>query len=145
MILTWDDVYKDTNALYKKIIAKFTPDIILGISTGGLIPSVILNKLFYSKLIAHGVSSYKNTTQFNYQTYQDGASICNIYRDKNILVVDDLSDTGNTFANITADLFMKKNNIKFASLYYKPHTKFVPEFFTTEVPNNVWITFPWEV
>ena len=145
MKLTWDNIYTDTNTLYKKIIAKFTPDIILGISSGGLMTSVILNKLFYSKLIAHGVSSYEKNVQLSQHIYQDGASICNLYRDKNILVVDDLSDTGNTFANITTDLFMKKNNIKFASLYYKPHTKFVPEFFTMEVPNNVWITFPWEV
>ena len=118
MKLTWDNIYTDTNTLYKKIIAKFTPDIILGISTGGLMPSVILNKLFYSKLIAHGVSSYEKNVQLSQHIYQDGASICNLYRDKNILVVDDLSDTGNTFANITTDLFMKKNNIKFASLYY---------------------------
>lgn len=146
MKLTWDNIYTDTNTLYKKIIVKFAPDIILGISTGGLIPSVILNKLFQSKLITHGVQSYNSNLKASTSyIYQNGISICNDYRDKNILVVDDLSDTGDTFSNISYELLTGKNNIKYASLYYKPHTKFIPEFSVLEIPNNIWITFPWEI
>ncbi len=67
----------------------------------------------------------------------------------NILVIDDVSDTGKTFQEIQ-DTFIKYGDdsplitYKFAAMHYKPRTTFKPEIFMQEVPDDTWIVYPWE-
>jgi hypoxanthine phosphoribosyltransferase len=67
----------------------------------------------------------------------------------NLLVVDDVVDTGRTFNdlkemldNIIEDL--PTFQYKLASIHYKPRTIIKPEIFMQEVPNDTWIVYPWE-
>jgi len=52
-----------------------------------------------------------------------------------ILVVDDLVDTGKTIKGLLQDT---------AVIFYKPRSIVKPTFYVTEVPNDEWIVFPWE-
>lgn len=143
MTLTWNEIHADTFNLYNKIVTSFAPDIILGISTGGLVPSTILSKLFKCKLIVHGIHSYTGTRKGIQHVHQDGVKLCNAHDNRNILVVDDLCDTGDTLKSVKDDL-NTGNNIKFGVLYTKPHSIFTPDFYTRQYSNNNWLTFPWE-
>ena len=55
LIYTWEEQIKDTELICEKIAAdNFTPDVIVGISRGGLIPGVMIShKLNMSHNIYH--------------------------------------------------------------------------------------------
>jgi hypoxanthine phosphoribosyltransferase len=67
----------------------------------------------------------------------------------NLLVVDDVIDTGKTFNdlkemldNITEE--MPTFQYKLAAIHYKPHTIIKPDIYMQEVTNDTWIVYPWE-
>lgn len=65
-----------------------------------------------------------------------------------ILLVDDIADTGVTLAKYAHqvqlyDAEKRKHKITTATLFYKPHSEFKPDYYVDETNN--WIVFPWEV
>jgi uncharacterized protein len=63
---------------------------------------------------------------------------------KNILVIDDVADTGGSISQIKQYLLPKKpRSIRFATLYLKPGSKTVPDYFVSKT--SAWIIFPWEL
>jgi len=64
------------------------------------------------------------------------------YPGKQLLVVDDIVDTGKTFERLVE--FTTVQNIPFKSLtlYYKPESSFIPDIYVKETTS--WIVFPWE-
>jgi hypoxanthine phosphoribosyltransferase len=64
--------------------------------------------------------------------------------DKKILIVDDISDSGQTLKTAKHHLIEKgATETKTATLYTKPVTKTRPDF--TEKITHHWIVFPWEI
>ncbi|MEM1601131.1 MAG: phosphoribosyltransferase family protein, partial [Sulfolobales archaeon] len=59
------------------------------------------------------------------------------------LIVDDVADSGKTL-QITIELLQLygPKEIKTASIYVKPTTIVIPDFYVAET--NAWIIFPWE-
>jgi xanthine phosphoribosyltransferase len=60
---------------------------------------------------------------------------------RGVLVVDDLTDTGKT-AKIVRDMLP---NAHFATVYAKPAGRPVVDTFVTEVSQDTWIYFPWDM
>jgi xanthine phosphoribosyltransferase len=58
-----------------------------------------------------------------------------------VLVVDDLVDTGKT-AKVVRDMLPKAH---FATVYAKPAGKPLVDTFVTEVAQDSWIYFPWDM
>ena len=58
-----------------------------------------------------------------------------------MLVVDDLTDTGKT-ASIVRNMLP---NAHFATIYAKPAGRPVVDTFVTEVSQDTWIYFPWDM
>ena len=65
------------------------------------------------------------------------------FKNKKLLIVDDVVDTGKTVELLTTICKYITNDIKVASLYKKTGTIFNPDYFVKEVSSNVWIEFPW--
>lgn len=65
----------------------------------------------------------------------------NIGRDKTVLLVDDVVDTGTTLSEILK--IEPHSKIITAALYYKPHSAIKPDYFVAETTD--WIVFPWEL
>ena len=61
-----------------------------------------------------------------------------------MLIVDDVSDTGRSLA-VAKDHVQKAGaeEIKVATLHYKPHSSFKPDYFVDET--SAWVVYPWEV
>jgi xanthine phosphoribosyltransferase len=57
------------------------------------------------------------------------------------LIVDDLVDTGRT-ARIVRDMLPKAH---FATVYAKPAVRPLVDTFITEVSQDTWILFPWDI
>jgi hypoxanthine phosphoribosyltransferase len=65
---------------------------------------------------------------------------------KNVLIVDDVVDTGDTFT-VTMDYVKGKNpsEIKSAVLHYKIRSTFVPDYWAEMQDEWKWIMYPWAV
>jgi xanthine phosphoribosyltransferase len=59
----------------------------------------------------------------------------------NVLIVDDLVDTGRT-ARIVRELLPRAH---FATVYAKPLGRALVDTFVTEVSQDTWIYFPWDM
>ena len=73
--------------------------------------------------------------------------------DQDILIVDDICDSGATFTKIRDDILYHTKvddgtNVRFASLYSNADQEFTPDYYVRELNQNqqqVWIEFPWKV
>lgn len=147
-VITADQIGSLCEQLYAQISAdNFKPDLIIGLSRGGLVPLGYLSgeTMFDMRnVITIGLKSYEKSKQ------SDISIIFPLQQEviksaKSILVVDDLVDTGKTILFITK-LLKEHNphaNIKVATLLYKPTSALCsPDYYVQET--DQWIVFPWE-
>jgi len=144
----WNDVEVMCKAVHEEAVKDtFNPDLIIGLSRGGLIPLGLLagEKMFDQRnTLSIAVSSYDRTKQGNI-TLLLPVHTENLRDYKSVLVVDDLIDSGKTMAFVVA--LLKKDlpeaTIKTAVLFYKPaNTTMTPDYYASETAD--WIVFPWE-
>jgi hypoxanthine phosphoribosyltransferase len=121
-----------------------TPNIIVSIGKGGSIPGVILAEAFECNNLNLGLKSYKGQSKGMVHEYQS-INHYEALRDANVLIIDDLADSGETF-QYAVDRFIGNGceRIETASVFYKNCSKFKPNYFTEEIDSNIWIVHPWE-
>lgn len=65
---------------------------------------------------------------------------------KDILLVDDVADSGTTLKRAIFYLNgFKPNRITTVTMFFKPRSTYRPNFFAKQVPNTKWIIFPYEI
>lgn len=139
---SWDHFHTLVGKIKKQIKTK--PNIIVSIGKGGSIPGVILAEMLECNNLNLGLKSYKGQTRGSIHEYQPITCFDNL-RDLNILIVDDIADSGETF-----EYAVKKfkgngcEKVETASVFYKPCSKFKPDSYAEEVEETTWIVQPWE-
>lgn len=141
--LKWCDVENDIRDLGDKIRAsgeKF--DAILGISRGGLVPAMLLSdSLDQHNLATIQMRLYKNGKKQESLEILDWPA--KSMEGKNVLIVDDISDTGETLTQLKAWLATQKvSGFKIACLHAKEKTTVKPDFYSRDI-NGGWICYPW--
>lgn len=129
-----------------------TPDHIIALARGGLIPGTIMaNMLDIRHVYSVGLSSYHvepdgTQTQHQFDVYQQLSNECTrVKRGEHVLIVDDISDKGTTFEHVIQLMnHMHQVKITTAAIMMKPATKHVPTHCHETVNNNKWVVFPWE-
>jgi hypoxanthine phosphoribosyltransferase len=139
---SWDHYHSLVIELAKKISP--IPNIIVSIGKGGLIPGVILAEMFECNNLNLGLKSYKGQQRESIHEYQ-GLNGYEGLKDANILIVDDLTDSGETF-KYAVNKFIGNGceRITTASVFYKPCSIFKPDYYALESDKNLWIVHPWE-
>ncbi len=144
----WQEVEKLCDTVYEIIKQDdFEPDLIIGLSRGGLIPLGYLanEKMFDIRdTLSIAVRSYDKTKQGSI-TLRLPVHTEDLQRYKSILIVDDLIDSGKTIAFVMNLLKQDLPDaiIKSAVLFYKPASASVkPDYYAQETTD--WIVFPWE-
>jgi len=139
---SWDHFHQLVGEIKKKI--EVTPNIIVSIGKGGSIPGVILAEMFECNNLNLGLKSYKGQNRGDIHEYQ-GIKCFDGLRDANILIVDDIADSGETF-KYAVNRFIGNGceRIQTASVFYKPCSKFKPNYYAEEVDETTWIVQPWE-
>lgn len=159
--LSWQEIYDLTNVMISSMKAQqWTPSVVVGITRGGLIPATLLSQALNIPMCTLKVSlrdaldsspfSFKESTWFAEE----------IFNDHNILIVDDINDSGATFKWIkddwtTAILGLLNNNptknmwdnIKFGALVHNAPSNVPSDFFGMEIDKSInpqWISYPWE-
>ena len=142
---TWNQIYKmllkQSEKIYK---SRYHPDIIVGIARGGIIPTSVLTDLLkiYQVAIIR-VEFYRGIDKPSMQPVITRPLNVTV-ENKKILIVDDISDTGQSLKIVKHHLIEKgAMEIKIATLYTKPTTQTLPDYF--EKMTDHWVVFPWEL
>ena len=112
---------------------------IVGISRGGLIPAVILSHELKLPLTCIDYSSPDGAGDDKRVEF----SLPPINQ-RDILIVDDIADTGRTLFETTMHYLKRGHFISTAALYWKEsdiHTEFYAQKLPADAP---WVIFPWE-
>jgi len=113
---------------------------IVGLSRGGLVPSdIISNMLNIRKVYSIGLRTYADQEKANNAELYQVPDISSMQK---ILLIDDISDSGDSFISIKEMLVNKE--VVTASLFLKKRTKFVPDVYTKKAKDESWVVFPWE-
>ena len=135
--VSWDQLHRDAKALAWRL-AEIQPwQRIVAITRGGLVPAAIVSRELEVRLVdTICVSSY------DHQAQGDLTILKTIEGDgENTLIVDDLVDTGKT-AKVVRDMLPKAH---LATVYAKPAGRPLVDTFVTEVSQDTWIHFPWDL
>lgn len=124
----------------------YHPDIIIAIARGGYTPARILSDyLGVMDMTSFKVKHYISTQKEPIARIEHPLS-ADVSGQK-ILLVDDVSDTGDTF-EVAIDHInkcTKPAEIRTAVLHHKIVSKYKPDYYTREVKEWHWITYPWAI
>ncbi|KON30165.1 hypothetical protein AC480_01730 [miscellaneous Crenarchaeota group archaeon SMTZ1-55] len=139
----WEQVYGLLLELADKIKEMgFKPDVIVGVSRGGWLPARVLSDLLDNPTLANirvgfYVDVYKTVSE-PVITQPVSVSV----KDKQVLVVDDITDTGKSLQLVWENLMTEAKDVKSVTLYHKAWSCFTPDLYARET--DAWIIFPWE-
>ena len=141
---TWDQIYEMLLEIAVRIKkSQFHPDLIVGVSRGGWAPGRILSDLLANSHTANVKIEFYTGIGKTARKPVVTQPISEDISKKHILVVDDVADTGESLL-VALDHVRERGagEVKTATIYHKPHSKFRPDYFAESTPN--WIIFPWE-
>ena len=152
----YEDIHKLVCKLSQKIKEKYSPDVIIAISGGGLIPSRILRTFINIPILCVGVKLYNENNSMN-NTPIKTQWINNLNKDeislienKNILIVDEVDDSRTTLDYVIKELNkLNPKQIGIAVIHNKLKKKSgeIPNnclYFSGEDINDNWVNYPWE-
>ncbi|RRJ82418.1 xanthine phosphoribosyltransferase [Aestuariirhabdus litorea] len=135
--VSWEELHRDGRALAWKLLDMGPWKGLIAITRGGMVPAAIVARELNIRLIdTICISSYEGERRGELHLLKgvegDG---------EGWLLIDDLVDTGST-ARMVRELLPKAH---FATLYAKPAGKPLVDSFITEVSQDTWIRFPWDM
>lgn len=135
--VSWEQLHRDARALAWRLTDLGPWGGIVAITRGGLVPAAIVARELEVRLVdTVCISSYDHQSQGDMNVLKavdgDGADM---------LIVDDLVDTGRT-AKVVRAMLPKAH---FATVYAKPAGRPMVDTFVTEVSQDTWIHFPWDL
>ena len=142
--VSWDQVHRDSRALAWRLAEAGPFDALVCITRGGLVPAAIVARELGIRMIETVcIASYHDyTTQGGLQVLKGiSPDVVKVGDGKGVLVVDDLVDTGAT-ARVVREMLPQAH---FATVYAKPQGRPLVDTFITEVSQDTWIYFPWDL
>ncbi|MDJ0270205.1 MAG: phosphoribosyltransferase [Aigarchaeota archaeon] len=143
LALSWRDVESLVDKLYDAITRSYEPNVIVGVLRGGIVVANLLSDLFgMQEVYAIGCRSYRDMQRSEVRIYHD--LVRGELRGKNVLLVDDVSDSGNTLTTAIEHVITPRSpsTVKTATLHIKPWTSYIPNFYVETT--DAWIIYPWE-
>ncbi|MEO1102139.1 MAG: xanthine phosphoribosyltransferase [Pseudomonadota bacterium] len=142
--VSWDQFHRDCRALAWRLNGAGPFDAIVCITRGGLVPSAIVARELGVRVIdTICIISYGEFKQLDTLTVLKDVDnkIAAEAPGKKVLVVDDLVDTGNT-AKLARE---RLPSAHVATVYAKPKGRPQVDTYVTEVSQDTWIYFPWDL
>lgn len=144
--VSWDQFHRDARALAWRLSGAGPFTAIVCITRGGLVPAAIVSRELEIRLIEticvasyHDYRNQGDTAVL--KGVDDAVSRSGGEAGGGVLIVDDLVDTGRT-ASIVRKMLP---NAHFATVYAKPQGRPLVDTFVTEVSQDTWIYFPWDM
>ncbi|MEM8776626.1 MAG: xanthine phosphoribosyltransferase [Pseudomonadota bacterium] len=142
--VSWDQLHRDARALAWRLQGEAPDDgwrAVVAITRGGMAPAMIVaRELDIRTVDTISVKSYDHQTQSEPVVIK--APDPKLIGDGHgVLIIDDLVDTGRTLEVVCAS--MPKAHV--ATVYAKPKGRNLVHTFVTEVSQDTWIFFPWDM
>jgi len=139
--VNWEEFHRDSRVLAWRLLeTKKKWERIIAVARGGLIPAAIIARelnIHYIDTVC--ISSYTLEHQGEMSILK-GVSELKDSNDK-YLIIDDLVDTGKTGRAVREMI----PNAYFATVYAKPDGKPMVDTYVTEVSQDTWVFFPWDM
>ncbi len=144
--VSWDQFHRDARALAWRLGSQGNWQAIVCVTRGGLVPAAIIARELGIRLIETiCIASYHEYKE------QGGLVVLKTVAPQlielaggeggAILVIDDLVDTGQTL-RVVREILPKAH---IATVYAKPQGRPLVDTFITEVSQDTWIYFPWDL
>ena len=135
--VSWEELHRYAKALSWRLADKGPWEGIVAIARGGLVPAAIVGRELEVRLI-----DTVCIATYDHQTMRAPRVLKRVSGDgQGWLIVDDLVDTGRT-ASIVREMLPKAH---FATIYAKPAGRPLVDTYVTEVSQDTWIHFPWDI
>ena len=143
--ISWDQIHRDSRALAWRL-EKMGPKqgawkAVVAITRGGMAPAMIIaRELDIRTVDTISIKSYDHQQQSEAKVLKspDGEIMGD---GEGILIIDDLVDTGKTL-EVVKTRYPKAH---IATVYAKPKGRPMVDTFITEVSQDTWIFFPWDM
>ncbi len=143
--VTWDEIHKLSLMLARKVIeSEYLPDVIVGILRGGyIVARIVADILNIEELGVVEVKFYRSIGERAERPVITQPLILDV-RDKNVLIVDDVVDSGRTLEIVSQQVRLRgAKNVKSAALFVKPRSIINPDYYI--IKTTKWVLFPWEL
>jgi hypoxanthine phosphoribosyltransferase len=144
---SWRRVVRDSKTLSSLIKnSGFDPNIVVAICRGGLVPARLVCDFLHIKdlttiKVEHWgiVATPTEKAVIKFPLYVD-------IKDKRVLLVDDITDTGDTL-RVSLEHLKKfePKEIKTAVLIHKIISAFQPDYYVRKISQWRWVIFPWHI
>ena len=169
---SWQDIERQCQSIVNQIARdSWLPDYIVGITRGGNIPAAIISHMLNVRCEALKITLrdgeecesnlWMPEDAFGIIHDEDYQSRWDVDLRKNILIIDDINDSGDTLKWIQQDWqatcfpneeyawqSIWKNNVRFATLVHNIPSDFKDlSYYATKIDKNEtdqWLIFPWE-
>jgi xanthine phosphoribosyltransferase len=148
--VSWEELHRTAKALAWRLVALGPFTGIVAITRGGLVPAAIIARELDVRLI--------DTVCMSSYSEEDDGGTAGVHQPGDLkllkgdagkiwgdgtgwLIIDDLVDTGRT-AKYVREMLPKAH---FATVYAKPAGRPLVDTFVTEVSQDTWIYFPWDI
>ena len=137
--VSWDQLHRDARALAWRLLGEKKWKGIVAITRGGLVPAAIVARELELRVVdTLCIASYDEKKQGDLRILKDTATQTG---GEDWLIIDDLVDTGATAKAVRN----RMPNAHFATVYAKPAGRPLVDTFITEVSQDTWIMFPWDM
>ena len=139
-VIDWGEFDELVSSIASQL--KGTPEAIVGLTRGGLVPAVRLSHMYNAKLYCLNISLRDGKCS------SAGFDWKRLEKYKNIVIVDDINDSGNTLHAVLEQCYFREiHKPTIAALLSKETSKFdadVSGELINKEKEHEWIVFPWE-
>ncbi len=137
--VSWDQLHRDAKALAWRLVERGPFRGVVAITRGGLIPAAVVARELECRVIETvSVVTYDEEKRGEPRVVKPPAAAGD---GEGWLLMDDLVDTGTTARTVRGLL----PRAHFATVYAKPAGRPLVDTFVTEVSQDTWIYFPWDM
>jgi xanthine phosphoribosyltransferase len=144
--VSWEELHRNAKALAWRLLDLGPWKGLIAVTRGGLVPAAIVARELDIRVIETiSVVVYRENGGVPCDQKEEASIVKNVAAHvgdgEGWLIVDDLVDTGRT-ADLLRKLMPKAH---FATIFAKPLGRPLVDTFVTEVSQDTWIYFPWDI
>ncbi|MHB8101747.1 MAG: phosphoribosyltransferase [Methanosarcina sp.] len=144
-LISFNYILRLSKILSRKIKASgYMPDLIVAIGRGGYVPGRLISDfLLFNDLTSMKIEHYARAADMRAEAKIRFPISVDI-RGKKVLVVDDLTDTGETLSLAVDYVWsLKPADVRTAVLQHKTCSNFMPDFYAQKIIKWRWVIYPW--